>query len=156
MGGTAGSKHWPNLGFPHFRDQRSDAHVRKLRVFHIFPICRSDLRVPIKNFKKYRFVKKPSHKETLSNGVVESPANAIKNTFPDRVLVSVETQKNISNALCWSTWGLLEGTVAFEELAKRLHRPAFAPGNTFEYEPSFIMRGLTQLDLLVEKRTPTT
>jgi cytochrome P450 len=50
----------------------------------------------------------------------------------------------------------LEGTVAFEELAKRLHRPAFAPGNTFEYEPSFIMRGLTQLDLLVEKRTPTT
>ena len=50
----------------------------------------------------------------------------------------------------------LEGTVAFEELAKRLHRPTFAPGNTFEYEPSFIMRGLTQLDLLVEKRTSTT
>jgi cytochrome P450 len=49
----------------------------------------------------------------------------------------------------------LEGTVAFEELAKRLHRPAFALGNTFEYEPSFIMRGLTQLDLVVEKKMPT-
>ena len=35
------------------------------------------------NFKKYRFDKNSSHKETLSNGVVESLANAIKNTFPD-------------------------------------------------------------------------
>ena len=49
----------------------------------------------------------------------------------------------------------LEGRVAFEELAKRVHLPAFAEGNTFEYEPSFIMRGLTQLDLVIEKTTKT-
>lgn len=47
----------------------------------------------------------------------------------------------------------LEGRVAFEELVRRVHLPAFAEGNTFEYEPSFIMRGLTQLDLVVDKRT---
>lgn len=46
----------------------------------------------------------------------------------------------------------LEGTVAFDELAKRLHLPAFAPGNNFEYEPSYILRGLTQLDLEIEKK----
>lgn len=46
----------------------------------------------------------------------------------------------------------LEGTVAFDELAKRLHLPTFAPGNSFEYEPSYVLRGLVQLDLLVEKR----
>ena len=41
----------------------------------------------------------------------------------------------------------LEGKVAFEELAKRIELPAFSEGNTFEYEPSFILRGLAQLDL---------
>ena len=46
----------------------------------------------------------------------------------------------------------LEGTVAFDELAKRLHLPSFAPGNSFEYEPSYVLRGLVQLDLLIEKR----
>lgn len=46
----------------------------------------------------------------------------------------------------------LEGTVAFDELAKRLYLPTFAPGNSFEYEPSYVLRGLVQLDLLVEKR----
>ena len=45
----------------------------------------------------------------------------------------------------------LEGRVAFEELVKRIELPRFAPGNTFEYEPSFILRGLAQLDLLVTK-----
>lgn len=46
----------------------------------------------------------------------------------------------------------LEGKVAMEELSKRLYLPSFAPGNTFEYEPSFILRGLAQLDLDIEKR----
>jgi cytochrome P450 len=49
----------------------------------------------------------------------------------------------------------LEGTVAFDELAKRLHLPSFAPGNSFEYEPSYVLRGLVQLDLMVEKRVLT-
>ncbi len=46
----------------------------------------------------------------------------------------------------------LEGKVAFEELAKRIELPRFAPENVFEYEPSYILRGLAQLDLLVTKR----
>ncbi len=45
----------------------------------------------------------------------------------------------------------LEGKVAFEELAKRIKRPEFSEGNTFEYEPSFILRGLAELKLDVEK-----
>ena len=46
----------------------------------------------------------------------------------------------------------LEGKVAFEELAKRIELPRFAPDNAFEYEPSYILRGLAQLDLHVTKR----
>lgn len=46
----------------------------------------------------------------------------------------------------------LEGKVAFEELSKRIRLPGFSPNNTFEYEPSFILRGLMKLDLEVEKR----
>ena len=42
-------------------------------------VFRSRLRLPVNNFNKY---KKPSHKETLSNGVVESLANALKNILP--------------------------------------------------------------------------
>ncbi len=45
----------------------------------------------------------------------------------------------------------LEGKVAFEELTQRIKLPAFSEGNTFEYEPSFILRGLAQLDLDIEK-----
>lgn len=47
----------------------------------------------------------------------------------------------------------LEGTVAFDELSKQLHLPTFAPGNSFEYEPSYVLRGLVQLDLVIHKRT---
>ena len=46
----------------------------------------------------------------------------------------------------------LEGKVAFEELTQRIELPSFSEGNTFEYEPSFILRGLAQLDLDVQKR----
>lgn len=45
----------------------------------------------------------------------------------------------------------LEGRVAFEELTRLLNLPAFSDTNTFEYEPSFILRGLAQLDLDIEK-----
>jgi cytochrome P450 len=44
----------------------------------------------------------------------------------------------------------LEARVAFEEIAKRVERMAFAPGQTFEYEPSFILRGLKTLSIDVE------
>ena len=46
----------------------------------------------------------------------------------------------------------LEGKVAFEELVKRIKRPAFNENNSFAYEPSFILRGLAELNLNVEKR----
>ena len=46
----------------------------------------------------------------------------------------------------------LEGRVAFEQLAKRIDRLEFAPGNTFEYEPSYILRGLAALDIEVTKK----
>ena len=46
----------------------------------------------------------------------------------------------------------LEGRVALEELTRRLELPTFAEGSTFEYEPSYVLRGLARLDLDVEKR----
>lgn len=45
----------------------------------------------------------------------------------------------------------LEGRVAFEELAKHLESFSFSEGNTFEYEPSFVLRGLAKLDLDIKK-----
>jgi cytochrome P450 len=45
----------------------------------------------------------------------------------------------------------LEGKVAFEELVKRIELPSFSEGNTFQYEPSFVLRGLAQLDLDIRK-----
>jgi len=46
----------------------------------------------------------------------------------------------------------LEARVAFEELAKRVETIRFAPGQTFEYEPSFILRGLKTLAIEVEMK----
>ena len=41
----------------------------------------------------------------------------------------------------------LEAKICFEELAANVAHWDFAPGNTFEYEPSYILRGLSALDL---------
>tara|TARA_Y100000817_G_scaffold72519_1_gene55584 strand:- start:7952 stop:9097 length:1146 start_codon:yes stop_codon:yes gene_type:complete len=45
----------------------------------------------------------------------------------------------------------LEGKVAFEELVKRIKLPTFSEGNTFEYQSSFVLRGLAGLKLDIEK-----
>jgi cytochrome P450 len=45
----------------------------------------------------------------------------------------------------------LEARVCFEQLAERIEHWDFAPGNTFEYEPSYILRGLKNLDLDIRK-----
>jgi cytochrome P450 len=45
----------------------------------------------------------------------------------------------------------LEAKVCFEELAARVAHWDFAPGNTFEYEPSYILRGLKNLELDIRK-----
>jgi cytochrome P450 len=44
----------------------------------------------------------------------------------------------------------LEIRVLFEELAKRFGAVRFAPGTTLEYEPSFILRGLKELEIEVD------
>ncbi len=46
----------------------------------------------------------------------------------------------------------LEGRVALEELVRRIHLPSFSESNSFEYEPSYILRGLAALDLDIRKR----
>lgn len=45
----------------------------------------------------------------------------------------------------------LEAKVAFQVLAERLRRTTFAEGNAFEYEPSFVLRGLKRLELVLER-----
>jgi cytochrome P450 len=46
----------------------------------------------------------------------------------------------------------LEIRVLLEELAKRVESWGFSPGMSFEYEPSFILRGLKRLDLDVIRK----
>lgn len=46
----------------------------------------------------------------------------------------------------------LEAKVCFEQFAARVESWDFAPGNTFEYEPSYILRGLKALELDVVKK----
>jgi len=46
----------------------------------------------------------------------------------------------------------LEGKVAFEELVRRLKLPTFAEGNTFEYQSSYVLRGLAGLEIDIEKK----
>jgi cytochrome P450 len=48
----------------------------------------------------------------------------------------------------------LEARVALEVLAARIERWSFADGNAFEYEPSFILRGLKALNLAFERVHP--
>ena len=45
----------------------------------------------------------------------------------------------------------LEARIGFEALSDRLEHVEFAPGNTFEYEPSYILRGLKNLELIVQR-----
>ena len=47
----------------------------------------------------------------------------------------------------------LEARVAFEELATSVETFDFAPGYKVEYEPSYVLRGLTHLDVVMQKRT---
>ena len=46
----------------------------------------------------------------------------------------------------------LEGKVAMQELVKRIKLPSFTENCTFEYESSFVLRGLASLEIEVEKR----
>jgi len=46
----------------------------------------------------------------------------------------------------------LEGRVALEELSRRIERFSLTEGNRLEYYPSFMLRGLTRLEI---ELTPT-
>ena len=46
----------------------------------------------------------------------------------------------------------LEARIAFEEFARRIESFRFAPGYEVEYEPSFVLRGLVGLDLIIDKK----
>ena len=45
----------------------------------------------------------------------------------------------------------LKEKVAFEELVRRLKLPTFTEGNTFEYESSYVLRGLAGLEIDIEE-----
>jgi cytochrome P450 len=47
----------------------------------------------------------------------------------------------------------LETRIAYEELSKRIENMDFAPGTTLQYEPSYILRGLAGLDIVVRKKS---
>ncbi len=92
--------------------------------------------------------------------VMFGAANRDERTFPDSEAFD-PTRDNLKEHIAFgkghhfcigAPLSRLEGKVAFEELAKRIELPSFSEGNTFEYEPSFILRGLAQLDLDVKKK----
>lgn len=104
------------------------------------------------------------HGEQIAKGtrvwVMFGAANRDERTFPDAEAFD-PTRDNLKEHIAFgkghhfcigAPLSRLEGKVAFEELTKRIKLPAFSEGNTFEYEPSFILRGLAQLDLEVEKK----
>jgi len=103
------------------------------------------------------------HGHELAKGtriwIMFGAANRDERTFPDAEAFD-PSRENLKEHIAFgkghhfcigAPLSRLEGKVAFEELTKRIKLPAFSEGNTFEYEPSFILRGLAQLDLDVEK-----
>jgi cytochrome P450 len=90
--------------------------------------------------------------------VMFGSANRDDAVFPDPDLFD-PTRKNLSDTFAFgrgahfcigAPLARLEIRVLFEELAKRFGSIRFAPGTTLEYEPSFILRGLKELEIEVD------
>lgn len=103
------------------------------------------------------------HGTTLTKGtriwVMFGAANRDERTFPDAEAFD-PSRDNLRDHIAFgkghhfcigAPLSRLEAKVALEELTQRIKLPSFSEGNTFEYEPSFILRGLAQLDLDIEK-----
>jgi len=87
--------------------------------------------------------------------VMFGSANRDEDVFPDPDRFD-PSRKNLSDSFAFgrgahfcigAPLARLEIQVLFEELAKRLTTIQFAPGTTLEYEPSFILRGLKELEI---------
>jgi cytochrome P450 len=87
--------------------------------------------------------------------VMFGSANRDEEVFPDSARFD-PSRKNLSDSFAFgrgahfcigAPLARLEIQVLFEELAKRLETIRFAPGTTLEYEPSFILRGLKELEI---------
>ena len=87
--------------------------------------------------------------------VMFGSANRDERVFPDPDRFD-PTRKNLSDSVAFgrgahfcigAPLARLEIRVLFEELAKRFESIRFAPGTTLEYEPSFILRGLKELEI---------
>ncbi len=92
--------------------------------------------------------------------VMFSSANRDERVFPDPDRFD-PTRANLNDTVAFgrgahfcigAPLARLEIRVLFEELARRIEAPAFAPGTTLEYEPSFILRGLKELEIEVTRR----
>ena len=75
---------------------------------------------------------------------------------PDRLLLDRSDNRHLSfgqgaHFCLGAPLARLEAKIAFEEFARRIESFAFAPGFEVEYEPSFILRGLSHLEVVVEK-----
>jgi cytochrome P450 len=93
--------------------------------------------------------------------VVYSSANRDENIFinpdefdPERANVTDHLAFGKGTHFCvGANLSRLEGRVALEEIAKRLDSFTLPDTNTFQYHPSFMLRGLTSLDLDVVPAT---
>jgi cytochrome P450 len=92
--------------------------------------------------------------------VMFGSANRDERVFPEPDRFDVE-RTNLNDSVAFgrgahfcigAPLARLEIRVLFEELSKRIETVRFASGTTLEYEPSFILRGLKELEIDVVRR----
>ncbi len=132
----------------------------------VYGVVEEGLRMSSPNQGLFRVVTKDTELQgvSLPKGsriwVMFGAANRDLNTFDDSESFD-PTRENLKDHVAFgkghhfcigAPLSRLEGKVAFEELVKRIKLPAFTENNTFEYESSYVLRGLAALELEIEKR----